>query len=56
MLEFENAKNPFLEKRDTILAFMRFASEIISPNQEIEETAGAIGGICSLRLAIYLGK
>ena len=39
VLEFENAKSPFPEKRDTILAFKRFASETILPNPEIEETA-----------------
>ena len=39
MLEFENAKNPFVEKRNTIMAFKQFANEIIRPNQAIEETA-----------------
>ena len=37
--EFENAKNPFSEKRDTILAFKQFASEIVRPDPAIEETA-----------------
>jgi len=40
VLEFENAKNPFMEKQSTILAFKQFASEIILPNTIIEETAG----------------
>ena len=39
VLEFENAKNPFPEKRDAILAFKRFASEIISPDPKIEDSA-----------------
>ena len=39
VLEFENKRNPFPEKRDAILAFKRFASEIIGPNKVIEETA-----------------
>ena len=39
VLEFENSRNPFPEKRDTILAFKRFASEVILPNQEIEDAA-----------------
>ena len=39
VLEFENAKNPFLEKQNTILAFKRFACEIVHPNPVIEETA-----------------
>ena len=29
VLEFENSKNPFLEKRNTILAFKQYASEIV---------------------------
>ena len=39
VLEFENAKSPFLEKRNTILAFKRFAGECILPNPKIEEIA-----------------
>lgn len=39
VLEYENSNNPFAEKRETILAFKRFASKIIRPNPIIEETA-----------------
>lgn len=39
VLEYENSKNPFQEKRDTILAFKRFACEIVRPKPIIEETA-----------------
>ena len=39
VIEFENAKNPFLEIRNTILAFKQYASEIIPPTQSIEDTA-----------------
>jgi predicted nucleic acid-binding protein len=44
VLEFENAKNPFPEKRDTILAFKRYANEVVLPNQEIEEAAKILHG------------
>ena len=37
--EFENTKNPFPERQDTILSFKQFASEIIPPNQGIESIA-----------------
>ena len=39
VLEFENAKNPFSEIRDTILAFKHYCTEIIAPTQKIEDTA-----------------
>ncbi|MCL2200345.1 MAG: hypothetical protein FWB75_00135 [Oscillospiraceae bacterium] len=39
MIEFENAKNPFPEKRGTILAFKQYASEVITPSLAIEESA-----------------
>jgi len=39
ILEFENSKNPFQEKRDTILAFKKYASEIIEPEKAIEDAA-----------------
>ena len=42
VIEFENAKNPFPEKRDTILAFKRYACEVIAPNTAIEESAKAL--------------
>jgi predicted nucleic acid-binding protein len=45
VLEFENAKNPFPEKRNTILAFKQFASEVIQPNPVIDGIANNLQGI-----------
>ena len=45
VLEFENAKNPFPEKRNTILAFKQFASEVIQPNPVIDRIANNLQGI-----------
>ena len=39
IIEYENAKNPFPEIRNTILTFKQYSSEIITPNQRIEDTA-----------------
>ena len=39
VLEFENDKSPFSERRDAILAFKRFANETVSPHPAIEKTA-----------------
>ena len=39
VLDFENSKNPFPEKREAILAFKGFAHEIVVPGQEIEKVA-----------------
>jgi len=39
VLGFENAKNPFIEKQNTILAFKQYANKIIQPNKEIEKMA-----------------
>ena len=39
ILEFENAKNPFQEKRNTILAFKQYTNEIICPDPKIEKIA-----------------
>jgi len=39
VLDFENTKNPFVEKRNTILAFKPFAVEIVHPNPSIETIA-----------------
>lgn len=39
VLEFENNKNPFVEKRNTILAFKQYAQEIVSPGPAIEGIA-----------------
>jgi len=62
VIEFENSKNPFPEKREPILAFKRYASEIIAPNQVIEDMAkdfqlGGLKAYDSLHLAsaIYAG-
>jgi predicted nucleic acid-binding protein len=39
VLEFENSKNPFPEKRETILAFKQYASVIVEPDKTIENVA-----------------
>ena len=39
VLEYENSKNPFQEKRDTILMFKKYAYKVIEPNRVIEDTA-----------------
>ena len=39
VVEFENAKNPYTEIKNTILAFKQYATEIITPSQSIEDTA-----------------
>ncbi|MCL2405696.1 MAG: PIN domain-containing protein [Defluviitaleaceae bacterium] len=39
VLDFENSKNPFAEKRNTILAFKPFAVEVVNPNPAIESIA-----------------
>lgn len=44
VLEFENSKNPFVEKRNTILAFKPFAVEIIRPIPSIETLASNLQG------------
>ena len=40
-VEFENSKNPFLEKRNTILVFKQYISEVIHPDPTIEVIAKA---------------
>jgi predicted nucleic acid-binding protein len=42
VLEFENSKNPFLEKRNTILAFKPYAIETVHPNPAIESMANTL--------------
>lgn len=42
VLEFENSKNPFAERQDTILAFKRFAGDIVLPDPSIEDAAKAL--------------
>ena len=42
VLEFENSKNPFVEKRNTILAFKPYACETVQPNPSIEIMANAL--------------
>jgi predicted nucleic acid-binding protein len=44
ILEFENSKNPFAEKRNTILAFKPYAIETIHPNPLIESMVNALQG------------
>jgi len=44
VLEFENSKNPFLEKRNTILAFKPFSSDTIHPDPAIETIANTLQG------------
>ena len=39
VLEFENAKSPFFEKRDTILVFKQYACETILADPQIEVAA-----------------
>ena len=39
VLEFENAKNPFVEKQNTIAAFKQYASEIAVHSQIIDTAA-----------------
>ena len=42
VLEFENSKNPFFEKRNTILAFKPYAIETVWPNPLIESIANTL--------------
>jgi len=42
VLEFENARNPFIEKQNTILAFKPYAIETIYPNPAIEMIANRL--------------
>jgi len=42
VLEFENSKNPFVEKRNTILAFKPYAIETVHPNPLIESIANTL--------------
>jgi len=42
VLEFENSKNPFIEKRNTILAFKLYACEAAQPNPAIDNIANAL--------------
>jgi len=42
VLEFENSKNPFAEKRNTILAFKPYAIETVHPNPLIESIANTL--------------
>jgi len=44
VLEFENNKNPFVEKRNTILAFKPYAVQTVKPAPEIESIANALQG------------
>jgi len=39
VLDFENSKNPFPEKRDTIYAFKQYANAIVEPDKTIEAAA-----------------
>ena len=42
VLEFENSKNPFVEKRNTILAFKPYACETVQPNPVIDNIANTL--------------
>ena len=44
VLEFENSKNPFVEKWNTILAFKPYAIETVHPNPQIESIANTLQG------------
>ena len=44
MLEFENSKNPFAEKRNTILAFKPYAVEVVHPDPTVEAIATNLQG------------
>ncbi|MCL2360498.1 MAG: hypothetical protein FWC73_01635 [Defluviitaleaceae bacterium] len=37
VLDFENSKNPFAEKRNTILAFRPFAVDIVHPSPSMKQ-------------------
>lgn len=39
VIEFENSKNPFDEKRNAILSFKQYATETVEPVQDIEDMA-----------------